>query len=267
MSPTTRGAEKPWFAPPRPRVIAHRGLALRYPENTIEAFRDALAAGATHIETDVQATSDGVVIVLHDPDLQRVLGGGSEQGTPGSSGSAARSTLEELRTYAGDRLAICTLTEALQTFPSALFNIDIKSTGAAVSAASDILAAGAAERVLVTSFNSRRRLRVLRDLPGVATSASAATILAAVLAARLGARGALRRVLSAVDAVQIPTEILGIAVTTPPMIAAFHRAGVEVHVWTINDPKEMRRLLDAGVDGIVTDRCDLLVAEIESRQN
>ncbi|MFD1713307.1 glycerophosphodiester phosphodiesterase family protein [Amnibacterium flavum] len=256
---TTRAGAKRWFAPSRPRVIAHRGLALRSPENTLDAFLDALAAGATHIETDVHATRDGKVIVLHDPDLGRVIGGDS------ASAIAARSTLAELRAAAGDRLEICTLSEALQTFPSALFNIDIKSRSAALPAADDIRNAGAQDRVLVTSFSTRRRLAALRSLPGVATSASAPTIAIAVLLARVRWTGLLRTLLRRVDAVQIPMKVLGIATTTAPMVSAFHAAQVEVHIWTINDTPTMAKLLEVGVDGIVTDRCDLLVTLLRSR--
>jgi glycerophosphoryl diester phosphodiesterase len=240
-------------------VIAHRGLALAAPENTLAAFAAALEAGATHLETDVHATRDGEAVILHDPDLRRILD------DPSISLTAATATLGELRAAAGDRVQICTLFELLQTFPSALVNIDIKAAAAAAPAAAAIRAAGALDRVLVTSFSRSRRRSAVLSLPGAATSASALELAAAVLAARLHLSPLVECALHGVDAVQMPERVLGISTTTPPMIRTFHRAGVEVHVWTINDEAAMRRLLEAGVDGIVTDRSDRLVEVLESR--
>ncbi|BDI22646.1 glycerophosphodiester phosphodiesterase family protein [Herbiconiux sp. L3-i23] len=248
---TVRGAD--YFAPPRPRVIAHRGLATNAPENTLGAFAAALDAGATHLETDVHATRDGHAVIMHDADLARVLG------DDGVNAVVARLTLDELRDAATGRLEICTLSEALQTFPSALVNIDVKAAAAAAPAAAAIRQAGAEGRVLVTSFSRRRRRAAIRRLDSVATSASAIETALAILFARIGAVALAARVLRRVDALQIPASVLGIATTTPAMLERLHRAVREVHIWTVNDPAEMRRMLDAGVDGIVTDRCDLLV--------
>jgi glycerophosphoryl diester phosphodiesterase len=235
------GAPLPYFASARPRVFAHRGLATGALENSLDAFRAALAVGADYLETDAHATADGHAVLLHDPGLKR---------------------LTELRNIAPVGEQICTLDEALRALPGARFNIDVKARAAAAPVAAAILAAGAADRVLITSFRSARRRDTLQRLPGVATSASAEQIVPAVLGAALGIQSLTRRALRDVQAVQIPERILGISTTSPRVLAAFHSAGVEVHIWTINDPTRMRELLDAGVDGIVTDRCDLLVTEL-----
>lgn len=232
-------------------MIAHRGLALHGElENSIDAFAAALAAGAQYLETDAHATADGHAVLLHDPELRRIAA---------LDRRVADLTLAELRAVEAGGASICTLVDALQTFPSARFNIDVKAAEAAVPVAAAIRAAGASDRVLIASFRASRRRATLVRLGDVATSASAEEILPAVLGAALGLKAVVRAALRRVDAVQIPKRILGIPTTTPRMLAAFAEAGVEVHIWTVNDPVEMRRLLAAGVRGIVTDRCDLLV--------
>jgi glycerophosphoryl diester phosphodiesterase len=230
-------------------VLAHRGLALGAPENTLLAFAKALAVGVTHVETDVHASADGVAMISHDTDLQRLLG--------------RRATIDHLTSTELRRLDLgfgqgyCTLAEALEGFPDLRFNIDIKIAGAVEPAVDAIRAADAVGRVLIGSFSSRRRLEAVRMLPGVATSVSARGAIAAVAAARAGSVRSLRRILRDIQAVQLPVRVLGMPAFTPRTIAAFHAAGVEVHAWTINDPGEMDELLALGVDGLVTDRADV----------
>lgn len=235
----------------RPRVFAHRGLAVGAPENTLLAFQRALEADATHIETDVHTSSDGVAIISHDSDLERLVG--------------RKTRVQDLR--AEELLAIdlghgqsfCTLEDALRTFPQARFNIDIKDAASVQSAADTILSARAVDRVLVTSFSERRRAAIVALLPGVASSAAASTVLRLVVSVRLGQRGSVPRILAGLVAIQVPERSGALRVVTPRLIEAVHAAGVEVHVWTVNDPADMRRLLALGVDGLVTDRADLAV--------
>ena len=147
---------------PRPRVIAHRGLALDAPENTLLAFLKALTAGATHLETDVHASADGVAVVSHDPELDRVAG---------RPGRVDGMLMRELRRVElGHDQQFCSLAEALDTFPQARFNIDIKDERAAASVVTAIREARAVDRVLITSFSTARRQAVADELPGVATS-------------------------------------------------------------------------------------------------
>ncbi|WP_233255429.1 glycerophosphodiester phosphodiesterase family protein [Naasia lichenicola] len=235
-------------------MIAHRGLALEHPENSIDAFRAALDAGATHLETDAHATRDGIAVLAHDRDLSRVTG------DPRRVGDLTRAELRGIP-RGGD--GICTLFDALQTFPSARFNLDVKDPRAVPGVIDAIRRAGAEERVLVASFRTARRRKVARALGNVPTSASSEQIVPAVLGASLHLRPLTRVALRGVDAVQIPRSVLGLPTTSPTAIAAFHRAGVEVHVWTINDPAEIDELLELGVDGIVSDRCDLVFEAVK----
>ncbi len=240
-----------------PRIIAHRGLALEAPENTLLAFLKALSAGATHLETDVHASADRVAVVSHDPDLSRVAGRSVEVG---------RLTMAELRRIPlGEGQGFCSLAEALDAFPEARFNIDVKDERAALPAVTAIREARATGRVLITSFSRERRRAVADALPGVATSPSVPEFVPALLSAKLGLAGLVRRHLRGFAAVQVPERRGPVRVVTPRTVRAVHAAGAEVHVWTVNDPAAMTRLLDLGVDGIVTDRCDVLRGLVDAR--
>jgi glycerophosphoryl diester phosphodiesterase len=246
-----------YFDDPKPRVLAHRGLAIEAPENTLLSFESALAAGAGYVETDVHASHDRIAVISHDPDLSRL------------AGRAARIdqlTISELRRIdLGDGQRLCTLAEALSAFPETRFNIDLKHDGVIEAAAHAIRRADAIGRVLVTSFSDARRSRAASLLPGVATSGGRRTVIRCVAAVSTGRADALQRILAGTSAVQVPERAGRIRVVTPRFIEAVHRAGVEVHVWTVNDPADMARLLDLGVDGLVTDRADLAVKLIRGR--
>lgn len=239
---------KPYFSPARPHILAHRGLHTTFPENTLAAFEAALAAGATHIETDAHTSRDGIAVLVHDPDV--VIDGVS---IPVMSLTAAELAAVDL----GAGQGVPTLVQALTRFAAARFNIDIKITSAALPVAAAIAQAHADERVLVASFKAARRTSAFRRIPGACTSASGRLSLFVVLCARLGLVRLGASALRSVDAVQLPTRILGMSVFTPRFIQMCHGAGVFVHAWTINDQPTMRELLRLGVDGLVTDRADL----------
>jgi glycerophosphoryl diester phosphodiesterase len=251
---------KQFFSTPLPRIFAHRGFAAPdsgLVENTLPAFQAALDLGATYLETDVHWSSDGVAVISHDPDLTRLAG---------ASNSVSSYTLAELRQIdLGGGATFASLAETLDAFPEARFNIDIKSAEAVTPTVDAIRTMGAIDRVLCTSFSEKRRFGVVRSLPGVATSASASRFLRALLAGRVGLTGVLRSALATVDAVQIPERALGLEVTTARFIEQLHDVDVEMHVWTINDADSMNRLLDLGVDGIITDRTDIAMAVLASR--
>lgn len=230
----------------RPRILAHRGLSTAAPENTLLAFAQALANGATHLETDVHASRDGVAVISHDPTLA-------------ANGPAVNQlTMAELAQIdLGQGQVYCSLVDALAAFPEARFNIDVKSADAVLPAAHAISTVAAGRRVLLTSFSDRRRRRVLRLVPGAATSASAPGILLMLVAVALRAHWALPHVLRGVGAIQVPEHAGRVRIVTPRVIGRMHAIGIEVHVWTVNDPDRMRHLLGLGVDGLVTDRCDL----------
>ncbi|TFC07311.1 glycerophosphodiester phosphodiesterase family protein [Cryobacterium mannosilyticum] len=251
------GGRASWFLDGSvPRVFAHRGLSLNAPENTLLAFRHALLAGATHLETDVRASDDGVAVLSHDADFA----------VPGARIRVSRLRMAELRRInLGWGQPFASLAEALDAFPDARFNLDVKSDAAVEATVAAVLAANATDRVLITSFSEDRRARTVRSLPGVATSASSLLVGRAFVAAELGLGGQVRRAALGLSAMQVPETVRSLRILTPRFLRAMHSLGVEVHVWTVNEPAAMRRLLDAGVDGLITDRSDLAVGVIADR--
>ncbi len=246
-----------YLSPARPRVLAHRGLAIDAPENTLLAFQHAVDAGAEYVETDVHASADGECVIAHDPDLTRVAG---------RPAKVQELTLAQLRAVdLGNGQGFCSLSEALEAFPRTRFNIDVKSAAAVAPTIAAIRGANASDRVLVSSFDERRRAAALAGLPGVVSSASARLFARALIAGKLGLSPLVRSALRGVVAVQVPERALGLTITTPRMLRQLHSAGVEVHIWTVNDPARIAELLDLGVDGIVTDRADLALEVVRRR--
>lgn len=216
-----------------------------------------MSAGATHIETDVHATIDDVAVISHDPDLARLTG---------RQVRVEQFTMAELhRIDLGEGQSFVSLREALDAFPDVLFNIDVKSPRAVLPAARAIAHARAVDRVLITSFSRSRRRATVDRLPGVATSASSDQVVTIVAAAKLGLTPLVRRLSRDIDALQLPERFGIFRLVTRRVVRALHACGVEVHVWTVNDPRVMRQLLDIGVDGLITDRCDLARELIDSR--
>jgi glycerophosphoryl diester phosphodiesterase len=219
-------------------------------DNTAAAFAAAHAADVEYIETDCRVTADGDVVLFHDEDLTRLL----EDPRPVSEVRTVE--LAELLAPHGGLL---TVAEALDAFPDVRFNIDVK-TDAAAEPLGRILAAHT-HRVLLTSFSDARRRRAIAAIRAAgaelrpAASGGRNTIAALRLLSSMRLSPA--RLLREVDAVQIPERVGTLRVFTPALVRAAHRYGVEVHVWTVNDPEAMRRLVAAGADGIVTDRADL----------
>ncbi|WP_068495401.1 glycerophosphodiester phosphodiesterase family protein [Pseudoclavibacter helvolus] len=245
-----------------PRVLAHRGLALSATENTLEAFRAAIDAGATHIETDARASSDGRAVLWHDETLE---------GFDGSTrlvGDSPMSVLAGLRSAGSTPGAeLLPLDVALDAFPTARFNIDVKSGAAVAAVGQAVRRTGAESRVLVTSFSALRLGRAARLLPDAARGVASPGIAAALVAMYLRSGRMLHRALRGASAVQIPERACGLDLLSPARLRAFHRHVPEVHVWTINDPATMRELLERGVDGLVTDRADLAVEVVRSHTN
>lgn len=235
-------------------LLAHRGLAVpgsgTY-ENTSEAFSAALDAGATHIETDVQVTKDGIAVLFHDENLLRLTG---------DSRKVDQVSLAELLEICGAAgFEPLSLPAALSRFPEAKFNLDIKSWGAVRPAVAAIETIAAHARVLVSSFSDTRRLAALRLLDTrVATSAGASTVIKTRLASAVGARRMLQVSLLGVDALQIPTAMYGVRFAKKRFIADLRNMGVEVHFWTVNSPERAVELLALGATGLVSDRVDLL---------
>lgn len=248
---------------PHPRVFAHRGLvpldAPDIAENSFAAVAAAHAAGAVYVESDCHLTRDGVVVLFHDDDLSRVTG------DPRLLRDVTERELDGLMAHRGGLIGF---EQALEAFPGVRFNIDVKADAAAERAGR--IAAEHPDRVLITSFSERRRRATLeaarahRAGARPATSAGAALVAKVAAAAAVGAAPIVRRLLADIDALQIPERQVAVPVTTPRLIRAAHEAGTEVHVWTINDPIDMVRLTNLGVDGIVTDRADLALTRLRA---
>lgn len=244
-----------------PRVLAHRGLVTAEGEdsgvweNTAAAFAAAHAAGAEYIETDCQVTADGDVVLFHDSSLRRLVG---------DARPVREVSTRELASMFADHGGLLTVAEALAAFPSTRFNIDVK-TAAAVEPLGPILVEDT-HRVLVTSFDDRNRratiASVLRAGAGLRPATSGGSRTIAALRALSALRLSAGRVLRDIDALQIPERHGALRVLTPALLRTAHRHGVEVHVWTVNEPADMVRLVGLGVDGVVSDRADLALAAL-----
>lgn len=234
-----------------PVGYAHRGFAPDGAENSLLAFQAAVDLGYRHLETDARVTADGVVLAFHDDRLDRVTN---------STGRLAELAWAEVRpARIVGRHPIPTLAEVLDTFRECHVNIDVKSA-AAIGPTLDVLRrTNAWHRVRLAAF-SHRRLQVLRQ----ATGPAGATALSPAEVAAL-ALHRLRRPDAVSVAAQVPVGWRRAAVVTRGFVQHAHRRGVEVHVWTINVRSEMERLLDLGVDAIMTDRADLLARVLQER--
>ncbi len=251
---STRASGWPYLGAP-PLALAHRGGVAGGPdqgiENSLAAFRSAVGLGYRYLETDVHATADGQVVAFHDDRLDRVTDG---------SGLVARlpwATVAQAR-IAG-REPVPLLAELLEELPTARFNIDLKSSGAVEPLWQVLRAHSALDRVCVASF-SDRRLAAFRRLAGdrVATAAgpretAAVRFAPAPLRALAGLPAAVLQVPVVHRIGRVPLRLV-----TPGFVQRAHRLGKQVHVWTVDDPDEMVRLLDLGVDGLVSDRIDVL---------
>ncbi len=226
-----------------PIAFAHRGGAEEFPENTLRAFRHAVDLGYTHVETDVHATADGIAVAFHDDSLDRVTDG------RGAVGDLPWNQVRQALVAGTDPILL--LDELLEELPDTRINIDPKSDAAVGPLVEVLRRTGAIDRVCVCSFSDRRTRRV-RDQIGASLCVGAgprgiARLLAA--SARLAAPASFD-----FHAAQVPVRAKGLTLVRPAVLDAAHRHGVAVHVWTIDEPAEMHRLLDMGVDGIMTDR-------------
>lgn len=245
----------PFLDWPGPLAFAHQGA--HSPdgpgENTLEAFEAAVALGYRYLETDAHATSDGVLVAFHDDDLDRLTGG---RGTIGDL------PYDDVRgALVRGREQIPLLEELLTAFPDARINIDPKHDAAVDPLVDLIERTGSVDRVCIGAFSDRRLARVRERLgPDVCTSMGprqVARFLAATRGLPAGSFSA--------ACLQVPVRRGPVPLVTDRLVAAAHERGLQVHVWTVNEADEMRTLLDLGVDGIMTDRAELLRAVLEER--
>lgn len=272
MKATAPLAEHEYFkVPPTARrlpllVIAHRGGAGLWPENTMYAFERAVALGVDVLEMDVQQTADGVLVVMHDETLARTTDG---------HGLVRDRTLAELKKLdaayrwspdggksfplRGRGITVPTLEEVLANFHDMRFNIEPKPPDPSVAKnlCRLIRERAMTNRVLIASFKSEALATTRQQCPEVATSASTAEVskFMALSAARLE-----QTYTPAAYVLQVPEYAGGLHVLTRGLVEAAHQRNLKVDAWTVNEVEAMKRLLDLGVDGIMTDYPDRLLS-------
>ncbi|WP_329407803.1 glycerophosphodiester phosphodiesterase [Streptomyces sp. NBC_00704] len=244
----------PYLDHPGPIPFAHRGGAGAGRENTVAQFRRAVETGYRYIETDVHTTRDGRLVAFHDTTLDRVTdGAGRIADLPWSQVSHAR---------VGGQEPVPLFEELLETFPEVRWNVDLKAEPALRPLLDLIARARAWDRVCVGSFSEARVARAQR-LAGPRLATSYGT--RGVLDLRLRSWGLPVWPRRSAVAAQVPEAQSGIPVVDHRFVRAAHARGLQVHVWTVNDPDRMHRLLDLGVDGIMTDHIDALRKVMEDR--
>lgn len=236
----------PYLANRRFIGFAHRGGGKEQPENTEIAFKAAADLGYSHIELDVQATKDGILIVFHDDYLDRVTSG---------SGKISRLPYSEVsRAKIAGTEPIMTLEEALIRFPDLCFNIDIKTEHALQPTIDLVKRMNCLDRICLASF-SDKRLAAVRSAFGKGACMSAGP---KTVAAQKFSSWRLPITSAPVDCVQVPLRRYGIEIVTKRFVHHCHDNDIAVHVWTIDEEAEMRRLIRLGVNGLVTDRPSML---------
>ncbi|NQV97930.1 MAG: glycerophosphodiester phosphodiesterase [Acidimicrobiaceae bacterium] len=233
----------PFLKHKTPIAFAHRGGASDAPENTMPAFQRAIDLGYIYLETDVHATRDGVLLAFHDDDLSR---------TCGREGLISELDYEDVHQARVSGIEpIPRLDDLLSLWPQAHINIDCKSDQALEPLASRLAQGDIFERVCIGSF-SDKRLSVLRQRFGgdLCTSMGPRE----VTKLRLGSWIRHTSKFQNVYAAQVPISQGPLTIVDRTFISAAHKAEIQVHVWTIDEPEEMKRLLDLGVDGIMSDR-------------
>jgi glycerophosphoryl diester phosphodiesterase len=249
----------------RPLVMAHRGGAGLWPENTMYAFGQAVDLAVDVLETEIHSTADGVLVLIHDSTVDRTTNG---------TGPVNAFALREMKAldagfnwssdggrtfpFRGRGITVPTLEEVFSTFPNMRLNIDVKQVepSLVVSLCTMIHSFGMADKVMVASFNSKVLRVFRRECPEVATSFSAREVKLFYLMSFAFLKTAYR---PAAYALQVPERRGKLRLITPRLIDTAHSLNLKVHVWTINETGAMRRLLNLGVDGIITDYPDRLL--------
>jgi glycerophosphoryl diester phosphodiesterase len=242
-----------------PIALAHRGGLEDGPENTMRAFAGAVRRGYRYLETDVHATADGVLLAFHDDRLDRVAD---------RTGLIAELPYREVSRASVGGEPVPLLEDLLGAWPDVRVNIDIKAAHAIERLVQVLDRTGARDRVCVGSF-SQARLTRFRQLTSGRVCTSLGPIEVAALRAVSYLPGLFPAALRGAVA-QVPVSerfpVVGqLPIVDRRFVDAAHRRGVLVHVWTINDPVEMRQLLDLGVDGLITDRPSTLKDVLTAR--
>ncbi len=256
-----------YFTPPRPRLFAHRGSAGAWPENTLPSFLAALAAGVVYLELDVWVTRDGVAVIHHDETALR---------TCGVDARICDLTLSELKKldaghgfnpdggpeypFRGRKIAVPTLTELFEVAPGALFNIEIKQGNPPVEdlIVDTVVQTGMEARVLLAAEQDEVMQRIRKGCGDIPTSLSFGELQDFYDWVGAGCRDPYA---PPGKALQIPQTFGPLELVTQESVQAAHAAGLEMHVWTVNDRADMQRLFKLGVDGLMSDHPEVLIEE------
>lgn len=241
---------------PLPIAFAHRGGVGHAHENSMAAFQYCIDLGYRYLETDVQLSADGVVVAFHDATLERLTG---------RAGRIADTTWDQLATINnGAAPAISRLDEILETWPTVNLNIDAKTADVVEPLAALVVRRSAESRVCLTSFIDGRiaRLRALVG-PTAITGVGRAGVGLLRAASYAGRRGTMLQIPG--HCVQVPVAVRGKPLVDARFVSLVHELGKQVHVWTIDDPAEMSRLIAMNVDGIMTDRPEVLKEVLQTR--
>ncbi|WP_346623610.1 glycerophosphodiester phosphodiesterase [Blastococcus montanus] len=241
---------------PTPLAMAHRGGAIEHLENSMPAFEACVQLGYRYLETDVQVTADGVLVAFHDPNLERVTG------QSGRIDSLTWAQVAEARI--GGREPIVRLEDLLAAWPDVRFNLDIKAAGVLAPLVRLVRRMKVTDRICLGSF-SDARIAAARRLfgPTVCTSLGPRGVAALRLSSYQPRAAGLVRIQA--GCAQVPLQLGGRALVDERFLAAAHARGLQVHVWTVDDPAEVEVMLDLGVDGIMTDRPAMLREVLEKR--
>lgn len=233
----------------KPIALAHRGFSLEGLENSMKAFQAAIDLGYRYLETDAHGTRDGVAVALHDETLDRT--------TDATGKVAERDWASVASARIGGYEPVPRLEDVLGTWPDVKVNIDVKSESGIVPIAEAIEKTQSHDRVCLGSFSAKRRRATVKLLSKpVAQPAAQREAIAWLMGTWVGAKA--QATLGDVDALQIPWRTGPVRLIGSRQVEAAHAAGREVHIWTVNERADMEHLLDLGVDGIISDRADVL---------
>jgi glycerophosphoryl diester phosphodiesterase len=241
---------------PGPVAMAHRGGAIEHLENTLPAFQACVDMGYRYLETDVRVTGDGVLVVFHDPTLERVTDRtGRIEHITWAEVSAAR---------IGGREPILRLEDLLGAWPDVRFNLDIKAAGVLAPLVRTVRRLKVADRICLGSF-SDARIAAARRLfgPTLCTALGPRGVAALRLSSYSPRAAGLVRIQA--GCAQVPLQLGGRALVDERFIAAAHARDLQVHVWTVDTEEETTTMLDLGVDGVMTDRPAMLRELLEKR--
>jgi glycerophosphoryl diester phosphodiesterase len=264
-------ADHPFFAQEGVLVIAHQGGDGLWPSNTMRAFEGAAELGVDVLEMDIHSTADGVLVVMHDKTVDRTTNG---RGALQSMSLAELKTLDagyhwtrdggQTYPFRGEGLTAPALEEIFTAFPGWRLNIEIKQTEPAIvqPLCRMIGDFGATERVLVASFHAPTIQAFRQECPGVATSIAEDEVRLFFVLNLLYLGGVYQPV---AQAVQVPEQRSNLHILTPRFIRTAQNHHMDVHVWTVNETEDMERMLALGVNGIITDYPDRLLALLGRR--